>query len=252
MILRARNRVVPIVIVLFLAVIPSLLVPKGAAATDIQVGSDLTQSEFKDLTRQAGLVISYNPLSPAEPLGIFGFDVGIEVAVVDIDQQKSYWKDAVDDSDVPSYIPLPKLHAQLGLPLGIDVGLVYSKVPIINLSVIGGEVKWAFLKGGMTWPAVAVRGSYTQLLGVNDLDLSTFGADLSISKGFAFITPYVGIGQVWIRSAEHTSLVDLDSESVTATKGFLGAKISIVLVNLVVEYDIAEIPTYNLRANISF
>ena len=35
-------------------------------------------------------------------------------------------------------------------------------------------------------PAVALRGSYTKLLGVSDMDLNTYGLDLSASKGIAF------------------------------------------------------------------
>jgi len=46
-------------------------------------------------------------------------------------------------------------------------------------------------------PAIGVRGSLTKLSGVDQLSLDTRGLDLSISKGFALLTPYAGIGRVW-------------------------------------------------------
>jgi hypothetical protein len=47
---------------------------------------------------------------------------------------------------------------------------------------------------------VAFRLSASSLLGVDPMTLRTTAADLSISKGFRFITPYAGVGQVHVRS----------------------------------------------------
>ena len=220
------------------------------ASTDIELQEGFIQSEFEDLSRQAGIAISYAPLAPAEPLGILGFDVGIEVTAVDIDQDESFWTEAVDETP-PSYLIIPKIHAQKGLPFGFDVGLEYAKAPGTNIGLIGGELKWAFIKGGMAIPSVALRGSYTQLLGVDDLDLITYGADLSISKGFGFLTPYAGVGQIWISSKEKTDTVDLDKENLSLTKGFIGLKLTLFVFSFVAEADFAEVPLYHLRANLS-
>ena len=220
------------------------------ASTDIELPEDFIQSEFEDLSRQAGIAISYAPLAPAEPLGILGFDVGIEVTAVDIDQDESFWTLAVGETP-PSYLIIPKIHVQKGLPFGFDVGLEYAKAPGTNIGLIGGELKWAFIKGGMAIPSVALRGSYTQLLGVDDLDLITYGADLSISKGFGFLTPYAGVGQIWISSQEKTDTVDLDKENLSLTKGFIGLKLTLFVFSFVAEADFAEVPLYHLRANLS-
>ena len=175
----------------------------------------------------------------------------LTIGAIDIEEEKEFWKDAVEDADVPSFLFLPKIHVQKGLPLGIDIGATYSQAPGFDLAVIGGELKWAFLKGGISLPAVAIRGTYTQLLGVDELDLSTYGIDLSISKGFPFVTPYAGMGQLWIMSEEHSGL-DLDDETSTATKGYIGIKVSLFLFNFVAEAAFSEIPLYSLRANVGF
>jgi hypothetical protein len=212
------------------------------------------QKEFDDLSRQVGLAISYTPLAPAAPLGLLGFDVGVEATLVHIDAKEQFWRDAIDPLGVkkpPSYILFPKIHAQKGLPLGFDVGVTYAKAPGSNIGLVGGELKWAVLKGTLVTPAVAIRGDYTKLVGVNDLDLNVYGADISISKGFAFITPYAGIGEVWISSKE-TSVIDLKQANLNETKGFLGVKFSFFVVSFVAEADFSKVPSYSGRLNVSF
>jgi hypothetical protein len=230
--------------------------PAHAAKYDISIPpATLTQSLFHDLSEQIGLALAYYPLAPAEPLGLLGFDIGVEVTATDIDEDEQFWTDVT--SDLPSYLTLPKLHAQKGLPFGIDLGLVYTQVPSSNIGMWGGEVKWAILKGTVATPALALRGSYTTLFGVDTLDVSTFGADLSISKGFGPFTPYAGIGQIAINtSTDATSSApgtpQLQDESISATHGFIGAKLSFLMLSLVAEADFAAIPTYGLRLNLSF
>lgn len=241
-----------IVTLLLLAAMPAM------AATDIALPPTFTQQQFKDFSRDLGLVISYVPLAPAEPLGdkLPGFDIGVEVTAVQLDTDQQYWKDveAYVGDTVPSSLPIPKFHAQIGFPfIPIDVGFVYSKIPSTNITFMGGEIKYAFLEGGVATPAVAIRGAYTKLSGVDDIDLSTTYADLSISKGFAIFTPYAGYGMVWIDSKEKSPLVTLQDESMTEGKGFVGCKITFFpLMNMVLEADFAKVNSYSLRLNLSF
>jgi len=224
-----------------------------AGGNDITIPAGTTQSDFRDLTEQLGLAISYMPLAPAAPLGLLGFDAGVEATAINLNQSLSVWKKVIADGKISDYIYLPKLHAQKGLPFGLDVGLVYTKMPNSNLSMIGGELKWAFLEGGIAMPAVALRGSYTKLLGVSDMDLNTYGLDLSASKGIIFLTPYAGVGMVWITSRSNSSAVSLHSEQVNRVKGYLGLRASILhFISLVAEADFSKIQAYSLRLNISF
>src|SRR2546427_10766246 len=52
--------------------------PVRAADNDIHLSQFLTREDFRDLTRQLGFAASYFPLAPAAPLGILGFDAGVE------------------------------------------------------------------------------------------------------------------------------------------------------------------------------
>ena len=223
-------------------------VSANAGLSDIELEGLSSQSQFEDLSKQVGIVIGYIPLAPAEPLGITGLDIGIEVTVVDIDQNESFWIEAVQDKNPPSFLVFPRVHAQKGLPFGFDAGLAYATVPGSNIGFVGAELKWAFIRGGIVLPAVALRGSYTRLLGLDDLDLDTYGADLSISKGYAIFTPYAGLGQLWIKSRSNL----FEDENHSITKGFIGLKVRLFVVSFVAEIDYIEIPLYNLRANLSF
>lgn len=224
-----------------------------AAGDEIQLRASLTKDEFHSLSRQLGFALSYFPLAPAAPLGVTGFDMGVEVTTVNISEKSSFWGKAVKDGDPPSVLIVPKLHVQKGLPFGIDVGAIYSRIPNTDISLLGGELKWAVLEGGIAMPAVAVRGSYTKLLSVNEMDLDTYGVDLSISKRVLFITPYAGIGEVWIKSStDARALTTQFRETQNLTKAFAGLKIHLPLLSLVAQADFSTISAYSLRASFSF
>ena len=206
--------------------------------------SELVQNEFKSISKELGLAVSYLPVSPAEPLGVVGFDAGIEVTAVPT-KSDSFKKVGVSSET----LILPKLHIQKGLPFGIDIGAIYSKVPGLDIELVGAELKYAIIAGNVALPAVAVRGAFTKLLGVDSLDLSTVSADVSVSKGFTFITPYAGVGMVRVTSKENASLI-LKEEKQTLTKGFVGVKISLAVINFIAEADFSEIPLYTLRVNV--
>jgi hypothetical protein len=239
-----------VLLIVFLLVF-SASSPAWGGENDIKLaGKTYVQDEFKDLSETIGLLISYKPLAPAEPLGILGFDVGLEVTAVDVKQDSSFLTTVIPDP--PSFFIFPKLHIQKGFPFAIDAGIVYAQIPQSNIGMIGGEIKWAILKGTVATPAVAVRGSYTRLTGLSDLDLSTYGLDVSASKGFAFLTPYVGVGQVWIQSEPNVTTPVLTDEELSRTKGFAGLKMKLLLLSFAAEMEFSEVLAYSFRANLSF
>jgi hypothetical protein len=244
------KRIALLVLVLLLTAMPAF------GKTVIDLSGTWLQPEFKKFSTELGLALSYVPLAPAEPLGttlLPGFDIGVEITSVDIKEKESYWSSKVG-SDVPSMLLFPKLHVQVGLPVvPIDFGYVYAKVPDSDIKLTGGEIKWAILRGSTVTPALAIRGAYTKLSGVDVLDLDTKSVDISISKGFAMLTPYAGVAQVWITSKENDPDVILSKEDISETKAFVGLKMSLLPVfNIVAEADFATVNMYSLRLNLSF
>jgi len=228
-----------------------------AMAADVSFQSGMTQQMFQDFSKYTASVLVYRAVSPAAPLGITGFDIGVEVTATSLDSGKEYWKKAFQNSDAPSYIFAPKLHLQKGLPFDIDVGLVYSKIPDTNIQYIGGEVKYAIYKGSVLWPAIAVRGSYSQLIGLDQLDFKTYGLELTASKGFGAgikVTPYASIGQHWfVSNPKNLPLgVSLDNESFSMIRYAVGAQLQFMIVSITAEADYVQVPSYTLRAGITW
>ena len=222
-----------------LALVCTLGIAQPAMAASISTLGALDQTDFRTLSEDLGAALSYKPVTPAAPLGITGFDIGFEVTQTDMSKSAAAWSKATGGGSSISNLYIPKLHIDKGLPFGIDVAAFYSKIPTTNISLYGGELRYAILDGGLAEPAVAIRGSFTRLGGVDQLSLDTKGLDLSISKGFAMFTPYAGVGEVWVNSSANVTGVNgaALSQSFTQGKVFAGANLNLGFSNLAAEVD---------------
>lgn len=203
-------------------------------AANISTLGALAQSEFKLFSEDLGAALSYKAVTPPAPLGITGFELGLEVTSTEM-KNSALWTTATNGGKALNSLIVPKLHVFKGLPLGIDVGAFYSAIPTTNIKLIGGELRYAILEGGVALPAVGIRGSMSKLSGVEQLSFNTKGLDVSISKGFAMFTPYAGVGTVWIDSTPNG--VGLAKETFRQSKVFAGGNFNLGLVNLALEYD---------------
>jgi hypothetical protein len=212
----------------------------AAATTTAQAGeydldalSTLAQPLYGSLINDLGAAFSYKAITPAEPLGIIGFDVGIELSATSLNSTEAF-KQASGGSSL-STLPVPRLHIHKGLPFSFDVGLSLVQVPKSEISLVGAELRYAILDGGITLPAVAVRATYAKLSGVKELDFSTMGYELTVSKGFLMLTPYAGVGQVLVKDAP--KVAGLKAAEPTLNKSFIGANLNLGLINLAAEID---------------
>ncbi len=206
-----------------------------AQADDLKLigGLTLTQTDFKAMSEDMAAAFNYKPVQPTEASGVMGFNIGIVATYTPI-ENKDAWKRASGE-DIGE-LGLIALHAAKGLPFGIDLGGYYAKVPGTQAEIWGAEVRYSFLEGGPASPAVAIRGAMTGLSGVDDFDFDTRSVDLSISKGFAMLTPYAGVGYVDADSDPKSSF-NLQAENIADVKLFAGARFSLGPVNLTAEVD---------------
>lgn len=205
-----------------------------ARAADFNAIGTLTQAEFRALAEDIGAAVSYKGMIPSEGLGITGFDLGLSIGATEVANRATLIK-AANGADVPKAVPLAGVRAVKGLPFDIDVGAVLMTLPDTNVRAAGGELRWAFIGGNAVLPAVALRASVMNLTGVDQLKMRATGVDLSISKGFLFLTPYAGVGRVQIDSrAPNTTLV---REKFQMDKVFAGVNIAFVPMALVIEAD---------------
>lgn len=192
---------------------------------------NLSQTEFGLLAKDFTAAASYKAVAPGAPLGITGFDLGVEVGATQL-ANSTVWKKA--GSDISS-VYLPKIHVHKGLPFDIDIGASLAATPNSDIKLVGFEARYAILAGSIATPSVSVRAATTRLSGVTQLDLNTQSLELTASKGFLLFTPYVGVGRVWGSVTPH--VLSLNKVSTTANKLFAGLNANFGLINLLGEVD---------------
>ena len=187
---------------------------------------------------------------PAEPLGLAGFDVGVEMTATQLENPSV--ADRASHGGYSSTVVVPKVHAHKGLPAGLDLGGFYGEVANGNGRVLGAELRYALLEGGVGTPALAVRASYSRLEGVSQLSLDTWGADLMLSKGFGPLTPYAGVGRRWVESRPDAD-TGLDDESFSLDTVFGGLNLNLVGPNLALEVDkTGDATSYGIKLGLRF
>lgn len=227
------------------ALLCAAVVAAPAWAQEIDQLPSLSQGEFRLLSEDLGAALSYHAQTPAEPLGIAGFDIAVGVTATQVRNPSVLQKATSDDADTTLYVPTLRLHK--GLPAGFDIGLAYASVPGSNIRYTGGELRYALLEGGAASPAIGVRGSLTKLSGVDQLSVETRGLDISISKGFALFTPYAGIGRVWIES-DPRGTAGLATEKFSLTKAFVGLGMNFAVLNVNLQADrTGDATSYSLK-----
>jgi opacity protein-like surface antigen len=222
----------------------------SAAARDIDRVQSLSQGEFRLLSEDLGAGLSYKPLTPTAPLGTTGFDVGVAATSTRLEHRELF--DRASGGDFGSRLNLPSVRLNKGLPAGFDAGVMLSGGGGTNVRLWGGELRYALVQGGPVMPAIGTRISHTKLNGVDQLDFETTGVDVSISKGFLMLTPYAGLGRVWIKS-EPVAVATLSKESFSLPKRFVGLNFNLGFVNVALEGDrTGNASTYGLKAGFRF
>ncbi len=172
-----------------------------------------------------------------KPLGTLGFDVWAEAAGEQGQGDKV--DPALDGSLQGGLLGVYRVGARKGLPGGVDVGLSLGKVIDSDLKLVSGEVSWAILDGGLATPALGVRLTGNRTTGGSDYRFEQYGAEVALSKGFAFLTPYAGAGLSWGRS---TFRRPADDFTVDSTRGFLfgGVILNLVVPKITLEVEQGE------------
>jgi hypothetical protein len=235
---------------LLFALITGLLAAGPTRGQDIDRLQQLGQEQFRLLSEDLGGALSYHPQTPTEPLGVTGFDIGISVTFARLKNQAVFQQ--ASSETVDSTLPVPTLRVHKGLPFGFDIGAIYASIPDSNIRYYGAELRYAIVQGGPATPALGLRGSFTKLTGVDQLDLDTRGLDLSISKGIGFITPYAGAGKVWVES-DPNGIASLSSEDFTLNKVFAGVGVNLAGLNINLEADrTGDVQAYSLKLGLRF
>ena len=223
----------------------SLLLPGLSRADSLNSLSALSQNQFSDLVENLGAGTHYKGVSPGEGQGLLGFDVGLVLSSTEIDS--NLFDTASSGSFDGSDINLARVQVLKGLPFGLDIGASLSKAIDSDISVVGAELRYSLIDGGMITPSLAVRASYSRMEGIDDLDLSNGALELTLSKGFVMLTPYAGVGIVQTRAES-----GLDSETVEQNKLYVGLTINLGVAITLEADQTGDYKSYSAKAGLRF
>lgn len=223
-------------------------------AAGLEFNNTFDQSNFRGISEDMGSAFNYKNLRPAEPTGLLGFDISANLSYTPVANEEDW--DAAFQGDVDALGALG-VSAAKGLPFGIDVGAYYGYIPEEDIKFIGGTAAYAIAEGSVISPAIAIRGSFMNVTGIDDLDFDTKSIEISISKGLTLVTPYIGAGKVWVTSSPNdvdvggggiNPVVLLEEEKFSMTKAFGGVKIAIPGIQLTAEVDkTGDATSYSIR-----
>ena len=203
-----------------------------ASAGEFPSLGSLTQDEFHRLSEDLGAAFSYKGVTPATPLGLVGFDVGLEVSATDIKNSHLF---RLAGNSAPDYLAVPKLHVYKGLPFGIDVGAFVGGASELGATIYGLDARYALLSDGVATPAVALRVSGTQTSDIGGLKVKTMAGDVMISKKLTLVTPYIGAGVV--RTISEAKGLGIAEEDFRKSRVFTGLNVNFAILNLAIEAE---------------
>ena len=217
------------------------------------IDPSLTQEAWHQFVGEAGLVTYFRPLASARPLGAKHFELAILQWATRIDDADAAWNDTFSHPDAEhwltegSALPIPGLMVRVGVTDRVDVGTYFTKNPNANYGILGGQLQYSLMDDQEANLAAASRVSVATLFGPEDLGVTVYGLDFLMSKEVSVFSPYAGVSAYLSRGAEHTTKVDLEDESVFGVQGTAGVAVSISVLRLGAELNLAKVPGYSFK-----
>jgi hypothetical protein len=176
---------------------------------------------FKRLVNQLGFALAPTAMHTARTTGFGGFQFSLEAVYTKIDSGADYWKlgtqgdrDPTSDraaaynNGVPSVIQAYSLRIRKGFGFGLEAGTQVGWVPSTTILTGGADLRMALLEGFRTGvagilPDVSVGAGVRTITGTEQLQLTTVGLDVQLSKplpiaGQMVLSPWIGYQYLWI------------------------------------------------------
>ncbi len=182
---------------------------------------DVVDTEgFRNISRDLGFAMAPVLLVSVEAPGYSGFYTGLEGQVTIIDKDADYWIKGTEEQKPAGALFLSAIHARKGLPGSLELGSTLGYMAQTEQVVLGVDIRFSPFQGwrkgvGGAFPDISIRGSVTNLMGEDELNLTVVGVDASLSYAItimqqATLTPYFAYQFLWIIA---------DAEVVDATPG---------------------------------
>jgi len=229
------------------------------------------QAAFKELSREMGMAFAPKLLAPAETLGVNGFQFSMQYSITNVNEEEEYWQRGVKDQSPSSTLMVSQFEVRKGLPFSAEIGANASYMIETELWAFGGMLKWALNEAVDAFPVdISLRGSLNRVVGSSELQLTTVGLDVILSRSFgaggiANVAPYMAYSPAWILA--RSGVVDstpgdasdlgrsfvFEKETLTIHRFILGSRFVFGAVNFSPEVALAKgLQSYNLNLGLDF
>lgn len=229
-----------------------------------QLDPSLTQQEFREFTREAGMVACFRPLTSASAMKAGRFEISLLQWKTTIDETKGAWNNTFVHPHDEHYLvggpalPIPGLSMRAGITDRLDAGVYWTMSPGANYGFVGAQVQYNFLDATKHKVDVSSRAGFNALYGPEDMSFSVYALDvvaskkIEVIKSWLSVSPYAGGSAYLVRSHEKSDLVRLKDENVVGLQAMAGIVAHIRNFSLAAEYNFANVNTMSLRLGYNF
>lgn len=218
---------------------------------------ELTQEEFKEFTAELGSVLRFRQLGETDTLGKGNVEISVQYAASPIDDSKGAWNNTMSHPTAGHYlgdsIAFPRFVARFGVTDRVDVGAWGGLDPHANYGLVGADTKIALMKQGLSRPvSVSIRPSLTSLVGPSEVWVGNASIDLSVSRAFGRLSPYVGLATTASLAIERSDDVDLDPATADGSLAYAGVSYRWRSLMVSAEVEKAALFSYGFRIGTRF
>jgi hypothetical protein len=228
-----------------------------------QLDASLTQAAWRQFAGEAGVVLYFKPLVDARPMGRGNYELSLLQWNTGIDDTEAAWNDTFVHPDSAHWLfegsglNFPGLTGRIGVTDRTDVGVYYTVSPGANYGIAGLQVQHNLIDDRASNWAAAMRLSYNQLNGPEDMAFAVAGADFVASRKYGMlggrlaVSPYAGVSTTLSRAQEKSAVVELDDEHVFGAQATLGAVAEFSVARVAFEYSAARVQSMSLKIGFS-
>ena len=218
----------------------------------------LTQETWHQFAKETGNVVYFRPMASAKPMGKGNFHIGISSMTSSIDDSDDAWNDTFSHPDSEHWLfeggglGFPGLEARMGYNDKIDIGLYFTKNPGANYGFYGAQLQYNLINNLENGLAAAIRASFVQMFGPEDLNQGVYGLDLLVSKDVNRFSPYAGFSTYLSSVQAKTPKVSLDDENIIGVQGMIGVTTNVSNLRIGAEMNFAEVNTSSFLIGYDF
>lgn len=174
-----------------LALFAVLALPQAACADPLDEFQNRVRADLiKPFARDLGAILGGATMNPGRPLGFPGAELGVKgVVQFEPDNTNRILKDANVDG-----FGLPFVHAAVGLPFNIDLGV--HGIGTSDFRVAAGGVRYGLFKSGLLtkfMPSLGVS-AYGSVLDHDAFKANHLALNASASWDLPLVQPWFGVG----------------------------------------------------------